>query len=96
LIERYYDPSAGEINFDQTSLKEIDLKSLRESIGYVSQEPVLLIGTIKDNLKYGNKDATEKDIEQAIKRANAEFVYKLDKKLDTYVGTGSIINLSGG
>ena len=66
-------------------------------IGWVGQEPVLIIGTIKENLKYGNKDATDDDIMSALKSANAlEFVESLSDKVDTYVGAGSILNLSGG
>jgi ABC-type multidrug transport system fused ATPase/permease subunit len=59
MVERFYEPSEGEIFFDDTNIKDIQLKSLRETIGYVSQEPVLIIGTIRDNLLLGNKDATE-------------------------------------
>jgi len=55
------------------------LKALRETIGYVSQEPHLIIGTIKENLLLGNKDATDKEIEEALHKANAGFVYNLEK-----------------
>ena len=58
MIERFYEPKTGEIFFDKTNIKDINLKALRESIGYVSQEPVLILGTIKDNLLFGNKDAS--------------------------------------
>ena len=59
MIERFYEPLEGDIHFDSTSIKDIKLKTLRESIGYVSQEPVLILGTIRDNLLFGDKDATE-------------------------------------
>jgi ABC-type multidrug transport system fused ATPase/permease subunit len=72
------------------------LKTLRESIGYVSQEPHLIIGTIRENLLLGNKDATEQDIQEALTKSNANFVNSLDKKLDTFVGSTSMMNLSGG
>ena len=72
------------------------MKSLRESIGYVGQEPVLIVGSIKENLMYGNKDATEKDIQRAIKQANAEFIFEMEKGLETYVGSSTVLNLSGG
>lgn len=52
----------------------MDLKILRESIGYVSQEPALIAGTIRENLLFGNKDATEKDCIEALNLANAGFV----------------------
>jgi len=54
------------------------------------------VGTIRDNLLYGNKDAKEEDITRAINLANAQFVYTLEKKLDTYVGSSTVLNLSGG
>eukprot|EP00347_Sterkiella_histriomuscorum_P020418 403337881 len=96
MIERFYDPLAGEIYVDNINLKDIKLKNLRESIGYVSQEPVLILGTIRDNLLFGNKDASEQDIEYAIKMANAGFIYEMENQLDTYVGSTAVLNLSGG
>ena len=65
-------------------------------IGYVSQEPVLILGTIRENLMYGKMDATEEEIDEALKNSSAEFVYTLENGLDTYVGSGSMLNLSGG
>jgi ABC-type multidrug transport system fused ATPase/permease subunit len=67
MIERFYEPKTGEILFDKTNIKDINLKALRESIGYVSQEPVLILGTIKDNLLFGNKDASQEELNFAIK-----------------------------
>lgn len=71
LCNRMYDTLGGDISYDGVNLKQFDLKSLRESIGYVSQEPVLIYGSIKENLLYGNSEATEKDIEEALNLANA-------------------------
>lgn len=96
MIERFYAPKEGEIYFDDINIKDIKLKTLRESMGYVSQEPVLILGTIRDNLLFGNKDATNEDIEYAIKQANATFIYDMENKLDTYIGSASVLNLSGG
>lgn len=62
MIERFYAPLEGNIYFDDTHINDIKLKTLRESIGYVSQEPVLIIGTIRDNILFGNKDATDEEI----------------------------------
>ena len=56
----------------------------------------MIIGSIKENLLFGNKDATDKDIEIALTRANASFVYEFENKLDTFIGTSSVVNLSGG
>jgi ATP-binding cassette subfamily B (MDR/TAP) protein 1 len=97
LIERFYDPQpGGMITFDGQDIKRIDLKCLRESIGYVSQEPSLIMGTIKDNLLFSNKDASQADCISALKQANAEFVQHLEQGLNTFVGTSSVTNLSGG
>jgi len=97
LINRFYDPTQGSVSFDDNNLKEMNLVNLRENIGYVSQEPVLIIGTIRDNLLFGKHDATEDEIWKALKKANADFVRdELPEKLDTQVGFGSILNLSGG
>ena len=74
MINRFYDPSQGSIKYGKTPLKDIDLPSLRELIGWVGQEPVLIVGTIRENLLYGNKDATEADLERAINLANAHFI----------------------
>jgi len=67
MIERFYSPKSGDIYFDEINIKDIKLRTLRESIGYVSQEPVLVLGTIKDNLLLGNKDATNEEMMAAIK-----------------------------
>ena len=74
LIERFYDPRSGQVDFDGFNIKNLDLKTLRENIGYVSQEPVMIMGTIRDNLMYGNKDATKEECIEALKMANAGFV----------------------
>lgn len=70
-MNRYYDLSEGKVKIDDVDLKDISLKSLRQSIGYVSQEPVLILGTIRDNLMFGDRDSTEKQMEQALNKANA-------------------------
>ena len=96
MIERYYQPAAGEIYLDNMNIKDIKLKKLRESIGYVSQEPVLIMGSIKDNILLGNRDATDKEIIAALRQANATFILDMPDKLDTYVGSSAVMNLSGG
>jgi len=96
MIERYYQPLAGEIYLDNMNIKDVKLKKLRESIGYVSQEPVLIMGSIKDNILLGNRDASDKEIVAALKQANATFILEMPDKLDTYVGSSAVMNLSGG
>ncbi|WCJ22613.1 ABC transporter B family member 11 [Euphorbia peplus] len=96
LIERFYDPQAGEVLIDGVNLKEFQLKWIREKIGLVSQEPVLFTGSIRDNIAYGKDEATTKEITVAADLANAaKFIDKLPQGLDTMVGEHGI-QLSGG
>ncbi|CAF2304400.1 ABC transporter B family member 4-like [Brassica napus] len=96
LIERFYDPQAGEIIIDGVNLKEFQLKWIRSKIGLVSQEPVLFTSSIKDNIAYGKEDATIEEIKAAAELANAsKFVDKLPQGLDTMVGEHGT-QLSGG
>lgn len=71
LIERFYDPQAGEVLIDGVNLKELRLKWIRSKIGLVSQEPVLFTGSIKDNIAYGKDGATDDEIRAASQLANA-------------------------
>lgn len=78
LIERFYDPSSGEILIDGINLKEFQLRWIRSKIGLVSQEPVLFMGSIKDNIAYGKDSATDEEIRSAAELANAaKFIDKL-------------------
>ncbi|CAF1798542.1 hypothetical protein HID58_057955 [Brassica napus] len=96
LIERFYDPQAGEVLIDGVNLKEFQLKWIRSKIGLVSQEPVLFTSSIKDNIAYGKEDATLEEIKAAAELANAsKFVDKLPQGLDTMVGEHGT-QLSGG
>jgi ATP-binding cassette subfamily B (MDR/TAP) protein 1 len=80
LVERFYDPEAGEILIDGVNLKQLQLKWIREKIGLVSQEPILFATTIKENIAYGKENATEDEIRTAIVLANAaKFIDKLPK-----------------
>ncbi|CAI9104867.1 OLC1v1003651C1 [Oldenlandia corymbosa var. corymbosa] len=80
LVERFYDPQAGEVLIDGISLKEFQLKWIREKIGLVSQEPVLFTASIKDNIAYGKEGATTEEIKAATELANAaKFIDKLPK-----------------
>jgi ATP-binding cassette subfamily B (MDR/TAP) protein 1 len=96
LLERFYDPVAGRVTVDGRDLKEYNLAALRKFMGYVGQEPVLFAMTIKENLLVAKPDATESELYDALKRANAyDFVIKLENKLDTFVGASGS-QLSGG
>ncbi|XP_057463166.1 ABC transporter B family member 19-like [Actinidia eriantha] len=96
LVARFYDPSKGEILVDNHNIKELDLKFLRKNIGAVSQEPSLFAGTIKDNMKVGNIDADDKQIQRAAEMANASsFISQLPNQYLTEVGQRGV-QLSGG
>ena len=96
LLLRFYDPSNGEIRIDGQPIRDLSLKSLRGAIGLVSQDVYLFEGTIRENLAYGNPAATDADIIDAAKTAEAwSFIEALPEGLDTPVGERGI-RLSGG
>ena len=87
LLPRLYDPDAGEVRVDGTATRELSLDALRGAIGYVGQEPYLFNGTIRENVAYGVDDATDAEIREAARRANAHaFVEALPDGYDTQVG----------
>ncbi|XP_039128650.1 ABC transporter B family member 11-like isoform X1 [Dioscorea cayenensis subsp. rotundata] len=96
LIERFYDPQAGEVLIDGTNIKKFSLRWIRGKIGLVSQEPVLFASSIKDNIAYGKDGATIEEIKAAAESANAlKFIEQLPQGLDTMVGAHGA-QLSGG
>lgn len=96
LIPRFYDPTSGTITIDGQELREVTQASLRQQIGIVPQETMLFGGTIRDNILYGRLDATESDLIDAAKAANAhEFIMETSNGYDTIVGERGV-RLSGG
>lgn len=96
LIPRFYDHTGGDIRFGDTPQRAVTLKSLRDRIALVSQDPFLFDDTIRANIAYGRPDATEAEIVQAARDAAAlEFIGELPDGLDTRVGEGGS-RLSGG
>lgn len=96
LIPRLYDVSSGSVSVGGINVKKYDLKTLRDSVAVVLQKNVLFSGTVRDNLKWGNKDATEEQIENACRASCAdEFISEMPKGLDTYIEQGGT-NVSGG
>jgi len=96
LILRFYRPSQGEIWFDGRPASDYELSSLRRRIGYVSQSPMLLTGTIMDNLRYGNPEAGEEQVIQAAKIAGIhDFISSLPQGYHSPVGERGV-NLSEG
>lgn len=83
LIERFYDPQAGEVLIDGINLRDFQLKWIRRKIGLVSQEPVLFASSISDNISYGKYGATSEEIRAAVVLLNAaKFIDKLPQVLN--------------
>jgi ABC-type multidrug transport system fused ATPase/permease subunit len=96
LLMRFYDPIQGTVLIDGERLDSLKLRSFRKQIGYVSQEPILFNCSIKENILLGCPEATDQEIIEALKMANAwDFVDKYPQKLETNVGAGGG-QLSGG
>ena len=96
LIPRFYDATAGRVLIDGVDVRQYEIRSLRERMAIVPQDPVLFSGTIAENLRYGRLDATMEDIEDAARAAHAhEFVSRLPKKYETPIAEAGA-GLSGG
>ena len=86
LLLRFYDPNSGEIVFDETDTKSILKSSLRKSFGMVLQDTWIFSGTVRENITYGKKDATEEEIVEACRKANCyDFIMRLPNGFDTYI-----------
>lgn len=96
LIPRLYDVTDGEVTVGGVNVKNYDLETLRNSVSVVLQKNVLFSGTIKENLRWGNENASDDEIEEAARLAQAdEFVQRFPDKYDTYIEQGGV-NVSGG
>lgn len=96
LILRFYEVTSGEILIDGSDIRDVTLKSLRESIGMVQQDVYLFSGTVRENIAYGRVGASEEDVIEAAKLAGAyDFIMELEDGFDTYVGERGV-KLSGG
>ncbi|HBE21638.1 MAG TPA: ABC transporter [Cyanobacteria bacterium UBA11367] len=96
LAMRFYDPQKGRIFLDEYDLRDVTLDSLRDSVGIVSQETLLLYGTIRDNIAYGKLNATDEEIQAAAKAANAhDFIMSFPEGYNSLIGERGL-KLSGG
>ncbi|MFW6221419.1 MAG: ABC transporter ATP-binding protein [Fibrobacterota bacterium] len=96
LLPRFYDINEGDITIDGVNIKEYDLVGLRKLFGIVSQETILFNDTVRNNIKYGNPEASEQDLFSVSQAANAlEFIEKLPLGMDTMIGEKGVM-LSGG
>ena len=96
LLPRFYDPTGGRILIDDRDLKDFEVRSLRQAMGIVSQDTFLFNDSVRNNLAYARRDATDDQITEAAKRANAyEFILKLPQGFETLIGDRGVM-LSGG
>ncbi len=96
LLARFYDPDCGSVMINGIDVREYSLKSLYENMGMVFQDTLLFSGTIKENILYGKQEATDEEIEEAAKAANAyDFIIKTPRGFETILGERGI-GLSGG
>ncbi|WP_300350538.1 ABC transporter ATP-binding protein [Clostridium sp.] len=96
LIPRFYDYESGKILIDNVDIREVSLKSLRDNIGIVQQDVFLFTGTIRENIMYGNPNATEEEVIKASKNACLhDFIMNLEEGYDTFIGERGV-KLSGG
>jgi ABC-type multidrug transport system fused ATPase/permease subunit len=96
LIPRFYDPTAGRVLVDGVDVRDYKLEPFRDQIGFVLQDTILFRGTVRDNIAYGRPEATEAEIVEAARLANAhDFITRMPKGYDTAVGEKGF-TLSGG
>lgn len=96
LIPRFYEITSGNISIDGHNIQDVTLASLREQIGIVPQETMLFSTTVRENIRYGRLDATDEEVEEAARAANADsFIRALPNGYDTSIGERGL-NLSGG
>ncbi|MFB6120306.1 MAG: ABC transporter ATP-binding protein [Halobacteriaceae archaeon] len=96
LLFRFYDPDSGAVRVDGTDVAEVAPSDLREHVGYVSQDPFLFSGTVRENVQYGRDGVTDEDVRRAARLAGAhEFVTDLPDGYDTTIGERGV-KLSGG
>jgi len=97
LMERFYDPNQGTVEYYGEDIKDLNVKWFRDQIGYVGQEPTLFDATIAENIAYGAQGVTREEIIEAAKQANAyDFIMKFPEGFDTPISGGAGTELSGG
>jgi len=95
LIPRFYDVNDGQVLFDGVDVRELSQKDLRSRIGYIPQKAFLFSGTVEDNLRYGDSEASEQELEKALEIAQCDFVSELEGGMKAFVSQNAT-NFSGG
>jgi len=96
LVARFHDPTRGRILLNGVDIRELRLRTYRDLLAIVQQDVFLFDGSVRDNIAYGRHDATDADVEDAARRANAhEFIEHLPERYETFIGERGV-KLSGG
>jgi ATP-binding cassette subfamily B protein len=95
LLARLYDPTNGRITLDGHDLRDLSVRSLRSQIGFAFEEPTLFSASVRENLLIGKPDATDEEVDDALRIAQASFAHELPWGLDTRIGEQGL-SLSGG
>jgi ATP-binding cassette subfamily B protein/subfamily B ATP-binding cassette protein MsbA len=96
LVARFHDPTHGRILLNGSDIRDFRLRTYRDLLALVQQDVFLFDGSVRDNIAYGRRDATDAEVEDAARRANAhEFIVKLPQQYETFVGERGV-KLSGG
>src|SRR6266511_6343065 len=96
LVARFHDPTRGRILLNGADIREFRLRTYRDLLAIVQQDVFLFDGSVRDNIAYGGREATDADVEDAARRANAhEFIAKLPRQYETFIGERGV-KLSGG
>ena len=96
LVARFHDPTSGRILLNGSDIRDLRLRTYRDLLAIVQQDVFLFDGSVRDNIAYGRQDATDAEIEDAARRANAhEFIVRLPERYETFVGERGV-KLSGG
>lgn len=96
LLARFFDPTQGSVCIDGVDLRDLQARSLRSQLGIVSQDTILFHDTVRANIAYARPDATDEDVEEAVRAAHAgDFIGRLPRGLDTVIGERGV-QLSGG
>jgi ATP-binding cassette subfamily B protein/subfamily B ATP-binding cassette protein MsbA len=96
LVARFHDPTRGRLLLNGSDIRDLTLRSYRDLLAIVQQDVFLFDGSVRDNIAYGRHDATDADVEDAARRANAhEFIARLPSGFDTFIGERGV-KLSGG
>src|SRR5437867_7148919 len=96
LVARFHDPTQGRILLNGTDIRDFRLRTYRDLLAIVQQDVFLFDGSVRDNIAYGRRDATDAEIEDAARRANAhEFIVRLPERYETFIGERGV-KLSGG